>query len=61
MTDLSMANPPFSVKKCYVKGLEHDPEYSGAWFPLGSLDGGLVNGHPCPAQECYEKDLEHDP
>ena len=52
---------PYSAKECYEKGLEYDPEYSGAWFSLGSIDGGLVNGQPYSAKERYEKALEHDP
>ena len=42
-----------SVKECYEKGLEHDPEHSGAWSSLGSIKGGLVNGKPSSAKECY--------
>ena len=41
------------MKECYEKGLEHDPEHSGAWSSLGSIEGGLVNGQPYPAKECY--------
>ena len=51
---------PYSVKECYEKGWEHDPVYSGVWFSLGSIDGGLVNGQPYSAKECYGKGLERD-
>ena len=50
MVGVVVNGQPYSAKVCYEKGLVHDPVSSGAWFSLGSIDNGRVNGQPCSAE-----------
>ena len=48
-------------KKYAARALQIQPDYARAWYLMGELGGGVVNGHNYTEEKCYLKALELDP